>query len=115
MIKETEATDYLIPIVNTPTRWKQVCEIPVKRRELIIPPRIIYLNFPFDPGQSSEYKYLPLDIQAGGEDIEEAQERIRTQMIHRLETSSENPNSPWYFPNASLVIVRISQYFRLKV
>lgn len=115
MIEQVQTTDYLVPIAGTNTKWRQVCEIPVQRWQLTyLPHSYVYLWFVIDPLVSSKKNISPLDILAGAdvlEGIEKAHERIRTQMIHRLETSlkdAQKPNSPL---STVLMLTQLSKYF----
>ena len=108
---------YFIPVPDTDTNpnYQQTCEIPTIYTKLKIPgSTIIRLRFPINPEERS-----PLDVLAGGENLEIAGERIRAQMIHRLETAlalkaalatMQNPKRP-LSESLKKEIEEISKYF----
>lgn len=104
-ITEKEKT-YLIPIENTDPNWVQTQEIPVTYEELnqgsIL---LVRLHFPINAELS------PLKILAGGGNLEIASERMRAQIISRLEYALSVLNTPNAHPTAELEVKQNGQYF----
>jgi len=96
---ETEII-HLIPIADTNPKWKQTQEIPVIYRQLQVT-RSINLTF----------ASKSLIIKAGGENVEMAGMRIKTQMIFALEHALNALQNPNPYPRAAFDIEQIGQYF----
>lgn len=115
MVTTIEGKIYQIPIpdkpLTTPTGklFVQTCEIPVIHTEENIDPFTFqYLRFSIIPGE-----YSPLDILAGGGNLEIAGARIRAQMIHRLETVLAAMQKPDPLPHVLSEIKQLGTYFQL--
>ena len=120
MVQAIERKTYQIPIPDGPltiiTGWTfvQTREIPVGYRESFIPPlRLVYLDFSFNQSESSTCILSPLSITAGGEKLETAQDRIRSQMLHRLQTGLATTQKQDQSQRVRLEIEELSLYFQL--
>lgn len=106
---------YLIPIENTDPDWVQTQKIPVSIHTNRDSGRCFtYLTFPLCQQKIGPEKQSPLKITAGGwdyESIETVGQRIRTQMISKLEYALAVLNTPNAHPIAALEIAQIGQYF----
>lgn len=103
MVKAIEREKSYLPIKEDPNlnpNWLQIRKIPVTFRRIQVNH---YINLTFASGA--------LTIKAGGEDVEIAGWRIKTQMIAQLEHAIHASQNPYPYARSAFDIEQLGQYF----